>query len=163
MACEFSQCQGAGSLAALLKTTPSGRASDREQTFFSSRSLSQQCPLWARAEGGASNHSPGAADGGEGKGPSFIKKWISWSSHHGAEETNLTRNHEVAGLIPGLAQGLRTWCCLELCGVGRRRSSDLVLLWLWHRPAALAPIRPPAWEPPYATGVALKGQKTKNF
>ena len=26
------------------------------------------------------------------------------SSHHGAVETNLTRNHEVAGSIPGLAQ-----------------------------------------------------------
>ena len=28
--------------------------------------------------------------------------------------TNLTRNHEVAGSIPGLAQGLRIWCCHEL-------------------------------------------------
>ena len=27
---------------------------------------------------------------------------------------------------------------------------------------ATAPIRPLAWEPPHATGVALKGQKTKN-
>lgn len=26
------------------------------------------------------------------------------SSHRGAVETNLTRKHEVAGLIPGLAQ-----------------------------------------------------------
>ena len=26
---------------------------------------------------------------------------------------------------------------------------------------AAAPIRPLAWEPPYALGVALKGQKTK--
>ena len=26
------------------------------------------------------------------------------SCHRGAAETNLTRNHEVAGLIPGLAQ-----------------------------------------------------------
>ena len=29
------------------------------------------------------------------------------------------------------------------CGVGRRRGSDLVLLWLWCRLAATAPIRPP--------------------
>ena len=42
------------------------------------------------------------------------------------------------------------------CGVGHRRGLDLVLLWLWHRPAAVAPIRPLAWEPPYAAGVALK-------
>ena len=32
---------------------------------------------------------------------------------------------------------------------------------LWCRPAATAPIRPLAWEPPYAMGMALKGQKTK--
>ena len=42
------------------------------------------------------------------------------------------------------------------CGVGRRHGSDPALLWLWWRPAAAAPIRPLAWEPPYAAGVALK-------
>ena len=48
------------------------------------------------------------------------------------------------------------------CGVDSRRGLDLELLWLWHRLAATAPIRPLAWEPPYATGVALeKGKKTK--
>ena len=26
------------------------------------------------------------------------------SSHHGSMETNLSRNHEIAGSIPGLAQ-----------------------------------------------------------
>ena len=47
-------------------------------------------------------------------------------------------------------------------GVGCRRGSDLLLLWLWHRPAATAPIRPLAWESPYATGAALeKDQKKK--
>ena len=45
------------------------------------------------------------------------------------------------------------------CGVGRRRGSDPALL--WYRPAATALIRPLAWEPPYAMGVALKDQKTK--
>ena len=59
--------------------------------------------------------------------------------------TNPTRNHEVVGLIPGLAQ----------------RIKDLALLWLWCRPAATTLIRPLAWEPPYAAGAALKGQKTK--
>ena len=42
------------------------------------------------------------------------------------------------------------------CGVGHRRSSDPMLLWLWSRPAATAPIGPVAWEPPYAVGAALK-------
>ena len=45
------------------------------------------------------------------------------------------------------------------CDVGRRHSSDPVLLWLWRRPAATAPIRPQVWEPPYAAGMTLK--KTK--
>ena len=43
------------------------------------------------------------------------------------------------------------------CGVGR--GSHLMLQWLWPRPEATAPIRPPAWEPPYAAGAAL--EKTK--
>ena len=45
------------------------------------------------------------------------------------------------------------------CGVGHRHGSDLVLLWLWCRLEAVVSIRPLAWEPPYAMGVALK--KTK--
>ena len=45
------------------------------------------------------------------------------------------------------------------CGVGHRRGSDPELLWLWRRSAATAPIRPLAWEPPYATGVALEKAK----
>ena len=46
------------------------------------------------------------------------------------------------------------------CGVGHRRSGSVpVLLWLWGRPAATAPIRPLAWEPPYTTDAA--SEKTK--
>ena len=45
------------------------------------------------------------------------------------------------------------------CGVGRRRSLDLVLLWLWRRLVATAQIGPLAWEPPYAVGVALEKAK----
>ena len=60
-------------------------------------------------------------------------------------ETNLTRSHEVVGSIPGLDQ----------------RVKDLALLWLWCGPAAVAPIGPLAWEPPYAVGVSLKRPKKK--
>ena len=45
------------------------------------------------------------------------------------------------------------------CGVGHRCGSDPALLWLWPRPAAAAPIRPLAWEPPCAAGGALKKAK----
>ena len=48
------------------------------------------------------------------------------------------------------------------CGVACRCSSDPVLLWLWCRPAGIAPIRPLAWKPTYASGVALKSKKYKN-
>ena len=47
------------------------------------------------------------------------------------------------------------------CGVGRGRGSDLALLWLGCRLAAVALIRPVAWEPPYASSAALKRQKAK--
>ena len=47
------------------------------------------------------------------------------------------------------------------CGVGRRLSSDMVLLWLWYGPAAVAPIGPLAWELPCAAGAALKNTKKK--
>ena len=47
------------------------------------------------------------------------------------------------------------------CGVGCRRSSDPELLWPWHRLAATAPIRPLAWEPPYAMEAAQENAKRK--
>ena len=48
------------------------------------------------------------------------------------------------------------------CGVVCRHGSDLALLWLWHRLAAIVQIQSLAWEqPPYAVGVALKKKKQK--
>ena len=44
-------------------------------------------------------------------------------------------------------------------GLGHRLGSDPVLLWLWRRLAAVAPIGPLAWELPYAAGAALKSRK----
>ena len=56
------------------------------------------------------------------------------------------------------------------CGVGHRRGLDPALLWLWRSLVAIAPTRPLAWKPPYATGVALektkkekKEKKERNF
>ena len=46
-------------------------------------------------------------------------------------------------------------------GVGCRCGSDLALLRLWCRLAAIALTQPLTWELPYATGVALKQNKTK--
>ena len=36
--------------------------------------------------------------------PTWPLKMLCWSWYHGAVETNLTRNHEVADSIPGLTQ-----------------------------------------------------------
>ena len=47
------------------------------------------------------------------------------------------------------------------CGVIHRLGSDPKLLWLLGRPAAAAPIQPPAWELPCAVGVALKRDQKK--
>ena len=36
-------------------------------------------------------------------------------------------------------------------------------MWLWSRPTATAPIRPLAWEPPYAGDAALEETKRKEM
>ena len=60
--------------------------------------------------------------------------------------------HSLASLT-----ALRIWHCCELwCRL--QIWLDLVLPWLWCRPAAAAVIQPLAWELLYATGVALKSK-----
>ena len=78
------------------------------------------------------------------------------SSHHGSVVAKLTSIHEHAGLIPGPTQWAKDlmlpelWC-RSSCG------SDLVLLWLCCRLAAVALIQPLAWR--LHVGVALKKKK----
>ena len=48
------------------------------------------------------------------------------------------------------------------CGVGHKYGLDPALLWLWHRPAATATIRPLAWELSYAEGATLKSKTKQN-
>ena len=79
----------------------------------------------------------------------------------GSAETNLTSIHENAGLIPDLAQWVKCSGTALSCGIGCRNGLDLVLQWLWCRPAARAPSWPLAWEPPYAMSTALKRQKKR--
>ena len=64
--------------------------------------------------------------------------WKGWrrSSHGGAAETNPTRNHEVAGSIPGLVQWVKdlAWWPGALAWVAD--AAHVKWLWLW--PAAIA-------------------------
>ena len=62
------------------------------------------------------------------------------------------------GLIAGLAQCIKDLVGVS-CGVVCRCGSDTALLWLWCSLAAVAPIRPLAWELACATGIDLKRKK----
>ena len=69
------------------------------------------------------------------------KKEITYSggSRCGALETNLTSLLEDAGSIPGLSVDRGSSVAVS-CSVGHRHGLDSLLLWLWCRPAAVAPI-----------------------
>ena len=74
--------------------------------------------------------------------------------------TNPTSIHEDLSSISGLAPWLRIWCCHELWYRSKMRLRSCVAV-VWSRPAATALILLLAWEPLYATGVALKRQKKR--
>ena len=61
------------------------------------------------------------------------------------------------GSIPGLAQWVKKSGVAMSCGVGCRPGSGPALPWC--RLAATAPIRPLAWEPPYAVGAVQEKAK----
>ena len=98
----------------------------------------------------------------------FPKKGNIW---HGKHQAELRTGHrsENKGSSPSGSErtrlvSMRMWFNpwpRSVGGVGGRRRLDLawLWLWLWHRPVAIGPVRPLAWEPPYALGVALKSKK----
>ena len=92
-----------------------------------------------------------------------IKKKKNKSSHCASAVTHLTSIPEDEGSIPDLAQWVKEASVAVSFGVGRRFGSDLVLQWLWCRPAAAAAIHPLAWKPLYAsaTGGAQNRKKKK--
>ena len=81
----------------------------------------------------------------QNQSPHRQKETHTGNACRGSGETNPTRIHEGEGLIPGLQKQL----------------GNPALLWLWCRLAAVAPIRPLAWAPPYANGCGPKKKERR--
>ena len=88
---------------------------------------------------------------------SWVLKLISGSSLHGSAVNEPNKDPWGCRFDPWPHSVGRGSGITVSCGV----ASDLALLWLWGRPAAVAPIQPLVWELPDASVVALKS-KTKN-
>ena len=74
-------------------------------------------------------------------------------------DQQVTSLREDTGLILGLTQEAKD--PVLPCELQSRL--QMLLLWLWYRLSAAAPIGPLAWEPPYAAGEALKRKKNLYF
>ena len=81
-----------------------------------------------------------------------------WSFHCGSA---VNKHDQYPGLIPGPTQWMKDLALPSAAvQITDRHGLDLALLWLWHRPAAAAPIQPLVWKLPCATGAALKKKPT---
>ena len=82
------------------------------------------------------------------------KKELFWKGSLGVSNMvqwlkSPTRIHEDMSLNVAYLSGLKSGSAMN-CDLGYRHGSDVVLMWLWHRPTAIALIQPLAWELSYA-------------